>query len=328
MFSPIVGECFFVLDKSAVLCVNLPRIRFDNTIQVDGTMGKRPFFPIHPSTHKQVGILTIIREMNMIRILLILCAVILILQSLPGCGENSDPAGSGDPATGQLTIYLTDAPSAAFDSVNIIFSEVSAHIDSQWVTVRSDSLLKVNLLDLSNGNTIVFGSAEVPAGKYTQIRIKIADAYVVVDGQAHPLDVPSGAQTGLKLGPQFTVQEGSTYEMVVDFDVNRSIVVMSPVHNPRYKLKPHLRVTALALSGSIYGNVINPEHAPLAYALQGADTLGSGLVDTQSGFFRLSFLPAGSYSVTLEDTSGQSALRENIEVTAGNDQDLGDIVLN
>ena len=60
----------------------------------------------------------------------------------PDCGENSDPAGSGDLATGQLTIYLTDAPAAAFDSVNIIFSEVSAHIDSQWVTVRSDSLLK------------------------------------------------------------------------------------------------------------------------------------------------------------------------------------------
>ncbi|NIT55034.1 MAG: DUF4382 domain-containing protein, partial [Aliifodinibius sp.] len=88
-------------------------------------------------------------------------------------------------STGMLTIYLTDAPTiATFDSVNITFSQVSAHLDSEWVTVQGDTLT-ANLLDLYNGNTIVFGSAEVPAGKYTQVRIKIDDAYVVMNGQRH-----------------------------------------------------------------------------------------------------------------------------------------------
>jgi len=261
------------------------------------------------------------------RIWIFASVIIFFLYLLAGCGKEKSPTdNTGANGTGTLTIYLTDAPIALFDSVNIVFSQVSAHIDSQWVTVRGDTV-KVNLLDLSNGNTIVFGSADVPAGKYTQIRIKIDDAYVVIDGQRHPMDVPSGAKTGLKLGPQFTVADGSTYEMVVDFDANRSVVVTGPPHNPRYKLKPHLRVATLAISGSISGTVTNPEHLPVAYALQEADTITSTLVDPSSGLFMLSFLPAGSYTVSIEDTLEQSAVREGVTVTAGSDSNLGEITL-
>lgn len=265
------------------------------------------------------------------RIWIFASLIVFFLYLLAGCGKKDSPTsandtGSNTPGTGTLTIYLTDAPTALFDSVNIIFSQVSAHIDSQWITVRGDTV-KVNLLDLSNGNTIMFGSADVPAGKYTQIRIRIDDAYVVIDGQRHPLDVPSGAKTGLKLGPQFTVASGSTYEMVVDFDANRSIVVMGPPNNPRYKLKPHLRVVTLAVSGSISGKVTNPEHLPVAYALQEADTVTSTLVDSSSGLFMLSFLPAGTYTVSIEDTLGQSAVREGVTVTAGSDSNVGEITL-
>jgi len=264
----------------------------------------------------------------MYRMFILLSVLTLLLLFQAGCNKENDPASSNDTQTGTLKIYLTDAPSAVFDSVNIIFSEVSAHIDSQWVTVQGDTM-KVNLLDLSNGNTIVFGSADVPAGKYTQIRIKIDNAYVVVDGQKHPMDVPSGAQTGLKLGPQFTVAAGSTYELVVDFDVNRSVVITGPPQNPGYKLKPHLRVETLALTGSISGTVTNPEHLPVAYALQEADTVTSTYVDTLSGYFQLSFLPPGTYTVSIEDTltPPQTAVLENVDVTAGADKDLGQITL-
>jgi hypothetical protein len=263
----------------------------------------------------------------MYRIIFLLAAFILFLQFLGGCKKEGDPASSNDPQTGTLTIYLTDSPSAVFDSVNIIFSEVSAHIDSEWISIRSDTMLRVNLLDLSNGNTIVFGSADVPAGEYTQIRIKIDGAYVVVEGQKYPVEVPSGAQTGLKLGPQFTVAAGSTYELVVDFDVNRSIVIMEPPNTPRYKLKPYLRVMPIALSGSLSGTITNPEHHPVAYALQDADTITSTYVDISSGLFRLSFLPSGTYEVSIKDTLEQSAVIENGFVTTGSDQNLGQITV-
>jgi hypothetical protein len=244
------------------------------------------------------------------------------------CEKDSTPPGETSP-TGTLTIYLTDSPAMVeFDSVNITFSQVSAHLDSEWVTVQGNPIT-VNLLDLVNGNTIIFGSAEVPAGKYTQIRIKIDNAYVVLTGQQNPIPmtVPSGAQTGLKLGPQFTVVEGATYEMVVDFDVSRSIVVTGPPSNPGYKLKPHLRIMPLALSGSITGTVTNPENSPTAFAIQGNDTINTSIVNQVDGFFRLSFLPAGSYTVSIRDALDRSATRDGVAVVAGLEKYLGDIEL-
>ena len=239
-----------------------------------------------------------------------------------GCEKDSTPVGESS-GTGTLTVYLTDTPTiVSFDSVNITFSQVSAHLDSEWITVQGDTMT-VNLLDLNNGNTITFGSADVPVGKYTQIRIKINSAYVVLDGQEHPLTVPSGAQTGLKLGPQFTVIEGSTYELVVDFDVSRSIV-SSP---QGYKLKPRLRVTPLAISGSIAGTVTNPDSLPTAFAIQNSDTLTTSFVNPVNGLFRLSFLTSGIYTVSIRDTVNKSATIDSVVVVSGLEKNLGNIEL-
>lgn len=225
-----------------------------------------------------------------------------------------------------LKIYLTDSP-AAFEAVNITFSEVSAHLNGQWLTVRGDTIT-VNLLEWNNGKSIILGEAELPAGHYTQIRLMIQAAEVVVDGQTFPLTVPSGAQTGLKLGPEFTINSGSTYELVVDFDVARSIVVRGPRHDPRsYILKPRLRCVPRAISGSISAIVTNPDHAPLAFALQNADTITSAIVDTLSGFFQLSFLSEGTYTVSVRDTLDHSFQQDSVQVTNGTNNDLGRITL-
>lgn len=121
------------------------------------------------------------------------------------CSENTtNPDDQNKTAT--LKVSLTDA-SAAFDAVNITFSEISVHIDSEWVIIRGEPIT-VNLLEWTNGKTIELGSAEVQLGDYTQIPIKIDDAEVVVDGQSHVLVVPSGAQTGLK--PLFRLRNRSS----------------------------------------------------------------------------------------------------------------------
>lgn len=225
-----------------------------------------------------------------------------------------------------LKVYLTDSP-AAFEAVNITFSEVSAHLNGQWLRVRGDSVT-INLLEWNNGKSIILGEAELPAGHYTQIRLIIQAADVVVDGQTFPLTVPSGAQTGLKLGPEFTLNAGSTYELVVDFDVARSIVVTGPRHDPNsYKLKPHVRCVPRAISGSISATVSNPEHAPIAFALQNSDTITSAIVDSLSGYFQLSFLLEGNYTVLVRDTLSRSFQQDSIQVTNGTNNDLGMITL-
>lgn len=221
-----------------------------------------------------------------------------------------------------LSVSLTDAP-AAYDSVVIVFSEISAHIDSEWVHVLRDPV-RVNLLDWNNGKTFLLGSADVPAGKYTQIRVIIDSAFVGVDGNLLAMDVPSGAQTGLKLGPQFTINEGSTYHLIMDFDASRSIVVMGPPKNPKgYKLKPHIRLITEAVSGSISGTIANPEHIPFAFAIAGADTLTSTAVDTANGTFMLAFLPADIYTISVLDTSGYCFTQDSVQVLAGDNTDIG-----
>ncbi|HEX9973616.1 MAG TPA: DUF4382 domain-containing protein [bacterium] len=228
---------------------------------------------------------------------------------------------------GYIIVHLTDAP-ADFDAVNITFSEISAHIDSEWVTInlKSDSI--VNLLEWTNGKSMILGQSEVPAGHYTQVRLRIKAAEIIVDNETYPLDVPSGAQSGLKFGLNFTINPGSTYELVLDFDTRKSIVTTGPKNDPKgYKLKPHIRVISKAVSGSISGTVTNPKDMPVAYAIQNPDTTTSTSVDTLSGFFMLSFLPEGSYSVSIEDTTGKAFNQSNVNVIAGKTNDLGDITL-
>ena len=169
---------------------------------------------------------------------------------------------------GTLKISLTDAP-ADFEEVNITFSDIRVRIGNEWITVRGEPII-ANLLEWNNGKSIVLGTADVPAGNYTQIRLIIEDAEVKVDGQIHKLFVPSGAKTGLKLGYEFTVNAGFTSELIIDFDATRSVVVTGPPDDPNeFILKPTLRVISSAITGSISGTVTNPENIPIAYAIVG-----------------------------------------------------------
>lgn len=260
------------------------------------------------------------RKLYTISMLFVIC-----LAFITGCEKDTTGIDTSD-ETGNLKIWLTDAP-AVYDSVKIYFSEVSAHLDSQWIVVPIETM-GVDLLDWTNGNAMILGSADVPAGKYTQIRIKIDTAEIGVDGQVYPLDVPSGAKTGLKLGPQFTINPGATYELVVDFDVNKSIVTMGPKHNPiGYKLKPRLRIISKAITGSISGIVRNYQDLPVAYAIQNTDTVNSTIIDQTNGQFMLSFLSEGIYTVFIRDTAGLSFLKNDTTVVAGINTNLDSLSL-
>lgn len=246
----------------------------------------------------------------------------LVVLAMIACSQNPTiPQGMG-----RLEISLTDAP-VDFEAVNITFSEISAHIDSQWITIRTDTIT-VNLLEFSNGRSFELAAENVPAGHYTQIRLKIVAAEVVVNGVAHPVFVPSGAQTGLKLIGQFTIVEGETLELMLDFDARRSIVTTGPPRNPfGYILRPTIRVITKTESGAISGIVSNPQHVPVAYAIAGSDTVAATMIEKNAGNFTLGFLPAGLYAVCIADTLNQSYNNESVEVAAGAETKLGSVTL-
>lgn len=252
---------------------------------------------------------------------LVLLAAALMFTT--GCSDDSN----GPSNTGRLVINLTDAP-AEYQQVNITFSEISAHIDSEWVTVRS-APITVDLLQWNNGQSIVIGDAELRAGKYTQIRLLIENAVIVVDGKQIGMDLSSLDVTGLKLIHNFELSAGSTYELVVDFDAAHSIVKIGPPANPTgYKLKPVLRVVPKAITGSISGTVSNAADNPVASARDASNAfVTSTYVNTSTGLFRLSYLSPGSYTVNITDDAGKQVELKDIVVTAGANTDIGVVTL-
>ncbi|MFA6472385.1 MAG: DUF4382 domain-containing protein [Candidatus Latescibacterota bacterium] len=239
-----------------------------------------------------------------------------------GCSKSSTENSS----TGSLKVQLTDAP-GYFDKVNITFSEITANLQTggeNWIVINNQPQT-FDLLALSNGVTSLLGEKQLDPGQYGQIRLKITNAEVVVDGTTYPLDVPSGATSGLKLGNGFTIEAGITTELIVDFDAARSIHTMG--QNQGYKLDPMLRLIAKAQSGAISGKVLNYQNAPVAYAIAGTDTVTSTIVKEDSGNFLLGFLPAGSYTVAVVDTLNKKFTKTDVSVTIGNTTNAGDITL-
>jgi len=249
----------------------------------------------------------------------ILCSTFLWM----GCGDSSTNFSD----SGTLKVSLTDAP-ARFEAVNVTFSEITANINGEWVTVH-DGTQTINLLQWNNGQAVVVGEANVPAGTYNQIRLKINQAEVIENGQTYNLNVPSGAQSGLKLNVDFDVVSGSTYEIIIDFDADRSVVKTGSAQSSnKFILKPTLRAVSLAITGSISGSVSSTVNAPIAYAIVGSDTVTSTIVNSTSGEFKLAFLPAGNYNVVVQDTTGvNTSANGSFAVVAGSDNNMGMITL-
>ncbi len=220
--------------------------------------------------------------------------VLFSIVILSGCGSSTKPAQTGQ---GEIRIVLVDRP-AGYDAVNIVVNEVSVHLSgadslSGWIVVDSTPRT-FDLLTLTNGASRVLGDRFLDAGHYTQIRLALSDSCtVVVDGQTHPLEVPSGTRTGLKLNHPFDIAPNTLYELTLDFDAMRSIHVTG---NDRYILSPVIRVVANQVSDAISGTIHPVGANAEVFTLVGADTVSTA-TDTTTGTFMLMALPANTYSI-------------------------------
>lgn len=252
----------------------------------------------------------------------LLIVAFVLAAGLIGCGNEPATSGSGQ---SQLKIYMTDSPTG-IDAVNIVIREVSVHSEADGWVVINDSLRTFNLLSLTNGAAVLLGSSVLEPGHYTQIRLLLGEgSNVVVNGTVYPLVVPSGMQTGIKLIHEFTLEPSFTYELMLDFDANRSVVRRG---NGVYHLKPTIRVTPLAISGAITGFVDPASSNSLVTATSSTDT-ASAYADSLSGLFNIVALPPSLYSLYIvpSDTMHKDTVLTNIEVTAGHVTSVGTITL-
>jgi hypothetical protein len=234
---------------------------------------------------------------------------LLPLAALAGC-SNDNPSS---PESGTMVVRMTDAP-AAVQAVNLVVNEVSVRVEegqpdslSGWQVINSTTHT-YNLMNLQNGVFTTIGQASLPAGTYTQMRLKLGA------GSTYPLTVPSGLQSGLKVNGSFFVPAGGTADVSIDFDASQSIVQTGA---GSYLLKPVVHVMSTSVAGAIRGTVLPVGVATSVYATQGADTLSSALA-AANGQFTMSVLSPGTYDVRFHPTLGfRDTTIANVLVTAG-----------
>lgn len=193
----------------------------------------------------------------------------LLLTGLVACGggggsgmdSSSSSSSSGsvnsDSDTGTLRLALTDAPACGFDTVNVTIQKVRVHqsgsandTDNGWSEIVLSPVKRVNLLNLTNGVLEELGQTSLPAGKYTQLRLVLADndsAYPLANsvlptggGSEVALQTPSGEQSGVKTDIDIDIEAGKTADFVLDFNACKSVVVAGG--SGQYLLKPVLTV--------------------------------------------------------------------------------------
>lgn len=231
-----------------------------------------------------------------------------------------------DDKTARLEVRLTDAP-GDYEEVNIDIQRVeinSGEGNSGWTSLNVESGV-YNILKLTNGLDTLLASAELPAGRISQIRLVLGSNNTVkVGGVTKPLSTPSAQQSGLKLNLQTVLTEGITYTITLDFDAARSIVVTG---NGTYILKPVIRALETATSGSIKGTVTPLDAAPAVFAIAGTDTVATAYTD-EAGKFILRSIPPGTYTVAFDPKDGFLSQQKNdVSVTLGNVTDLGTVTI-
>ncbi|HEV8598750.1 MAG TPA: DUF4382 domain-containing protein [Gemmatimonadales bacterium] len=243
---------------------------------------------------------------------------------LVGALACSDDGTSG---TGTVVVRLTDAPADDFASAVVYISEVTVKGSGASANeiVISDTPQSYDLLTLQNGVTATLGTATVPTGTYSQIRLLVDSARVTLksgntfaDGTTSAkLTVPSGSQTGIKVtfSPPVTVTEDQTV-LVVDFDINQSFIFQGPRNNPTsISFRPVLHATALDVAGSISGIILPVTAQATVYAIAGTDTVQTTFANVTTGAYTLQFLPPGTYVVGASATGFQSATSASLTLS-------------
>lgn len=229
---------------------------------------------------------------------------------------------------GVLMVRLTDSP-AEYEEVLIDVQELWINVtddDSGWTQLPLLVQGQIDLLQLTNGNDTLLSEESIPAGRISQMRMVLGENnQLKKEGEYYDLETPSAQQSGLKFNIHTTLEEGVTYEMVLDFDAAQSIVEQG---DGKYSLKPVIKVFTEATSGSIVGTVSPEGVKSVVNAISSSNEISSTYPDEVSGDFVIRGLDSGTYKIEIEPEEGYASVeKENINVALGGATDIGVINL-
>ncbi|MBT8271413.1 MAG: DUF4382 domain-containing protein [Bacteroidia bacterium] len=243
-------------------------------------------------------------------------------------GEEAGPA--------RISIKLIDDP-GDFENLFIEVVDVMIKYDSEsddndedggWLSLGIIEPGIYDILELTGGVDVpLVENEEIEAGFLKQIRLVLGENNsIVIDGVESPLMTPSGQQSGLKVKVDQQIDPDFNYSFILDFVVEESIVVAGNSGN--IILKPVLRASLEATTGTISGTVVPGDIAVNVTADNGSEQISAATDDT--GNFLLAGLSPGTYMLQIEpdpNSGYNSATVEDIVVVAGENTDVGEIVL-
>ncbi len=247
----------------------------------------------------------------------------LLLTSCGGGGGASAALSSG-----LANFSLIDAPACSTVSdVYVTITGVQLVGEQGTYTMTLTTPQKVDLVTLTNSNTLNLGQISAPAGTYQRVNLLLAPTgtvapyanYAVVSGTPQPLSIPSSAQSGFKINGEFTLAANGQVNLTVDFNACRSVVVAGNSGN--YILKPVLNLFDDDATGTVSGVVQAGSTAtPLSGAVVMVESPVTGqvirsTVTASDGSFILPFLPPGNAYVVVVSSpvSGSSPPVPNIQ---------------
>jgi hypothetical protein len=257
----------------------------------------------------------------------------IVLLALAACGGGGSESPA-QPQFGRMNLRITDSPVTSAKRVVVQFTGLEIQPAGGGAPEVFDfAPRQIDLLALDGGGSEVLLADEMlPAGEYESIRLKVnagrsgSDSFIELDdGSVHPLFIPSGNQTGLKLIRRFTIGAGSSHNFTIDFNLRKSVIHPPGLGDP-YLLKPVLRLVNNLEVGTIEGKVatalIVDGCVPAVYLYTGAnivpDDLGSATpplastavnLDNTTGIYRfkLAFVPAGANTIAFTCAADKDA---------------------
>ena len=258
---------------------------------------------------------------------------LVVVAGLAACGGGGSGGGGGTSAdSGTLRLAMTDAPSCGYDAVNVTVVKVRVHQNSNagendggWSEIVLNPARRLNLLNLTNGVLDELGQIPLPTGKYTQLRLVLADnggatpfanSVVLTGGSEVALKTPSGQQSGVKANINIDIAANQLADFVIDFDACKSVVVAGG--SGKYLLKPVVAVIPRYISGvSGYVDVATLANGFTNLSLQQSGVVVKATVPDNAGRFLLQPVAPGAYTLVMTAPGRTTMVVTNVSVSAG-----------
>jgi len=159
-----------------------------------------------------------------------------------------------------LFIWVTSIGFLQVDSTEADTTDDGEEEEYPWIWMDLDSVVRIDLMALPSetDSAVVIGDGSIPAGDYRKLRMIVADASVFFNemisvgntaydmDMEHRVDVPSGAQSGLKTNASFTVEADSVTAQPLGvnvlFDPDMTFNKVTATGSGRVKISPVLKV--------------------------------------------------------------------------------------